>query len=609
METTDVGYGSESHSNDEPDSGKKGDEDGCQTSACQTDVPDVTTSEVQTQEVVFRKRIVSSEGGLISASGSLQTVVSCVTWRDSMTSAYDTSSNCSEHPAHDVVGVHSCRPTSLHIPDDDTLPEFKNINASPGEKFYKVTALDEDPVQGVENVRKALFEVVTEPPKNEAVVIEIVEQNELPDAKELVHKPVNGVIRTDPTLTKNRVDILWTEIEHLGENETQKQSKLLTTLENNDLDVRSSYTKEWTERTNKWSGAFTALVESTETNSEMISQTEQKQLSNGSLHERRTSRDSIRRLVSQAESLVKDDDYNTQRPKWRDRKQRRRRKPKTVVSDSLTSDSMPDNSADSCDASGEYTTESEGEYSSALSDTEYKVNSILSVPEESGPQDTTGSTLKNSSFAHTQLASPERESVKLRSGHKRKFERPRSVTEMYELSNRLDLSPFSISEGSVIRCRLPNSSIPLQLLGTHCANGSASSMGSNSKCNTLPRTQKAKYRKLKRSRSESEQLSCTPMTHHYHSFSKENSPSRFSREGSCSTERMLSNNSSSERTVGYSADNLYVSSSTEYHEQKVVAESGDDLGQHLYDLTGIGEKNHKISTTIIIDIYKPNLLL
>ncbi|XP_064623681.1 uncharacterized protein LOC135485513 isoform X2 [Lineus longissimus] len=588
MEVTDVGYGSESHSNDEPDSGEKAEAGGCQTSASQTEVVDVTTSEVQTQEVVFRNRVVLSDGGLTSASGSLQTVLSCPTWRDSMTSAYDTSSNCSDHPSHDVVGNHSCRPTSLCIPDDDTLLEFKSINASPGEKFYKVTALDDYPGQGVENAKKSLFEVVSEPPRDEAVVIAIAE--DVPEATDLMCKPVNGVIRSDPSLTKNRADILWTEIEHLEENETQKQSKLLTTLENNDLDVRSSYTAEWTERTNKWSGAFTALIESTETNSEMISQLQQKELSHGSLSERRTaSRDSIRRLVSQAESLVKDDDYNTQRPKWRDRKQRRRRKPKLAVSYSLTSDaSMPENSADSCDASGETTTESEGEYSSALSDTEYKINSILSVPEESSAHDTTGSTLKNSSYTATQLTSPEWEGVKLRPGHKRKFERPRSVTEMYELSNRLDLSPFSISEGSVVTCRHPNSGIPVQTLDTYHTSESASSL-LNSRCNTLPRTQKPKFRKMKRSRSESEHLSSAPMTHHYHSFSKENSPSRFSREGSCSTERILSNNSSSERTVGYSADNLYVSSSTEYQEQKIAGESGDGLGQPLYeyDLTGI----------------------
>ncbi|XP_013384395.1 uncharacterized protein LOC106154553 [Lingula anatina] len=228
------------------------------------------------------------------------------------------------------------------------------------------------------------------------------------------------------------------------------------------------------------------------------------------------SRESVERLVRQAESFVRDGDFNIQTNRWTETsgKRRRRRKKKDTSTDSSANDNAGNYVESSCDASSEYTSDSESSssneenlYSSVI----FKETTVTVETQNEGHVDSV--TAQGSSLSAT--SSPNREvphGVKMRrktDRHKQNG-RPWSVTELYELTNRLDFSPFSISEGALdaLGGSQPDSLNKVTASGTELCSWRGATLH---KISPHPkRKHHTKLMKMKRSVSESEKLSQEP---------------------------------------------------------------------------------------------------
>ncbi|XP_074662995.1 uncharacterized protein LOC141915384 isoform X2 [Tubulanus polymorphus] len=522
-ECTDVGYGSESLSNDEQD-GKK--------------VGDSPPSSPKSDRGAKRKstgEFVQVVGAAPTSSEKLESPTDDKpldpSWRYSVTSAYDSSSNCSELPltVEDTTAITTPeRPNTLALPDDEPLPNIGFVNASPDEIFYRVTTVEselsddnrttENPVRNLsyrdEQTDNEKVEAMKDSRNGIAPVLNGFTTTLENDVREEKEDHSNANVSTDYH-PRTRVDIIMTELDHL-DNDISSVSRPRQYFSNlttyNEPELRSVYTRQWMESSHStWRDkAFKRLEQSAE--EPLMSSSP-------------TKTDRLRQLISQAESLAKEAEYWEEKNDRIDEKLAEMNALKTSALSSFTTStdgSMPDESF-SCDASSELT-ESDDEYSSAHS-----------VPDLTNESNQT----LHSNTSTTTLRSPLTPSNTVDSGgvvlrrNAPKKDRPRSVdaTRAASALQEFERMPISISEGAID----PDMFKTMQKLDF--ASNQVTSSANDSKIDSTTRTRKLRSRRMKRSQSESERMTSSPAGARRFNFDvrKDATPS--------------TTNSSSERTV------------------------------------------------------------
>ena len=450
-ESHDIGYSSESHSNDEPDFNVRL----ASTKEVMTSTPlkpqghsEVKESVVVVVDAVVRR--IKTPLPEVDDSANLTNVSPLPlhekSWRHSMTSAYDTSSNCSEHnldleTSFDAKTDDASSTHTVHQVLEKARQSPAKSRASPNRKYY---SLGTDP------------EMVAE----KATRLVVTSDNEI----KLVESPSESGENSRPL---SRLDRIMQDLEYRLEDD---RSSHVSSLDHSSHDFSIEWERSWdgqidpldnnysdncgAERlSNNHSQSSSVSVQVGSDISHREAQLTQEDFLNAADAQRinalsQGSSESIKRLIKQAELLVMDEQlllmHRAQQALGRKSKSQRRSKrvKYQCPPDSLTSTdaSMPtdDSHISSCEASGEYTSgsDSSDEFSTATSDEDNLQNSVI-LANRSKSEDCQ----LDSRTVATELL--------YRGKSPGKKDRPHSVTELYELTNRLDLSPFSISESAI----------------------------------------------------------------------------------------------------------------------------------------------------------------
>ncbi len=464
-EAHDIGYSSESHSNDEPEDAAGGE---APTPLSATDPnsngqPACTSSPIlppkqrlSLDNVVLRKQVLLPGQDTGSSSGNDNTPSpTCAdkSWRHSMTSAYDTSSNCSDlnNPLDLDVTLEttvSCD-TSVctTIGEDPGLSsgaeaqeKVQALEASPSRKFYSVAGIESD-ASSVYSSKKCAKSVDGANPEN----------SELNNSREVDF--VDGDVASRFQHSTPVKD---------GESDAQEQNPPTS---NTTSAKMLSLGDPWRQISRgKWPMFDRTESLSVQQDSDASSREaalNDDDFPDGSEDEKRrvppsASNESIKRLIHQAELLVRDADLiNIPANKsWVRRRKRASSKgsagstnanknslglPPMIESSMPTTANPTDGDSDvsSCDASSEGS-ESGADYSTASSDPDVDYTSAAHSLGTSRSGVMSSSTSSGSTLLRVQ-----------RPSKASRAERPWSITELYELTNRIDLSPFSISESAI----------------------------------------------------------------------------------------------------------------------------------------------------------------
>ena len=409
MENPDVGYSSESHSNDEPDYGS-----GLPTSPSLDGVDGMAARKgLSLDEVVLRRKVDTDSTDATPSPSTHEK-----SWRHSMTSAYDTCSNCSDlNSAHDLelsLGD-STADTTADTTTDSVATVLDNGELSPAEDSNKVKKLVSSPTRNfyrmtsVEDVEHASSAAVTG------------EASGCSDGEFGRHSHLSHSTPIKPT----------------GDNSSKP--KVNRRLLVSDLEPSPIFEVNL----NKCrSDSLDVEVDSEACIREEALTAEDSELSAVPGHHQ-GSTDSINRLIQQADLLVREGDTNKAISKRRKKKACRQRRRPTVIEapvPDLVAAPREEGRQSACDASseGSSSSESESEYSTASSETDDRLPSTLPST----------SSLSCAMSHHELTGIAAQATAKLRALAKSRA-RPCSITELYELTNRLDLSPFSISESAI----------------------------------------------------------------------------------------------------------------------------------------------------------------
>ncbi len=507
-EPHDIGYSSESHSNDEPDDGHgnkiKVTELATQTDTNSNNKSTFTTSSpippkhlMSLDNVVLRKKalIPGHDTGSSSEQNEADNTPSPTSadksWRHSMTSAYDTSSNCSDLNNQLDLDMTLDATTSCDtsvctiITEDPGLSSGADVHlcdASPRKQFYSVVA-------GIESDSSAYSTAI-----------------------HCLNKSHDGA-SSDVNSSKNEFSKGCinhsTPIKH---NDTELSSPFIGSASAKMLQLGDPWRQiskgQWprTERSASLSVQQDSDASSREAD---LNAEDFAEIAENPREEQATSCESIKRLIQQAELLVRDTDLLNipSNKSWVRRRKRLSSKSSSLSKDNVlpSTDLSPNptdrdsNNISSCDASSEGSSESDGDYSTASSELDDQYISALpslttSHSGHSGFMSSTssGSTLLNRTYP----------SYKPSRG-----DRPWSVTELYELTNRLDLSPFSISESAIDELSKKHNA--MQTSPSQRLRRTTSDMSSHQR-KKYETPLKARKRKLKRSASDDhEQVTST----------------------------------------------------------------------------------------------------
>ncbi|CAH1791757.1 unnamed protein product [Owenia fusiformis] len=481
VESHDIGYSSESHSNDEQHEAMK--------SGASIDTSHVDKSSVKLRQKTSHSRDVSMD----EMNDTSLTNVSSLpesSWRHSMTSAYDTSS---DHNSPTDDDEHKT------VEEDSAVEKSgpKSIPKSGDKDYYKMTSVDVDATCGLLSQSPPTHDVGLTPYKaqpfqipnlGESPGVDVATYQESGKVEQIARRLDFGAMDTsDVTDGKETIG----EEEGMGKEGSGTSDSLSVQVDSDALQREDGFISD------------DFLME------EQVD-----------APPRSPNKEAIKRLIKQAELLVMDDEQvhksitflhsrESTNPDLRPPKCKSpdlsssKSSPRDLPTDSLASTLSTEGSmlgeASACEASGEYTSNSEAEYYSTASSDEEQYNSVLRMSTSHSSD-----LLSSGHNSQSNLGSP----VKQRN-------RPSSVTEMYELTNRLDLSPFSISESAI-------DNIPRER-GSK-SSSAASSRDRLSRTNsersthslrvgTPTRKLRNKSRKLKRSISEAEQNSDITKSH------------------------------------------------------------------------------------------------
>lgn len=286
-EQQDVGYSSESHSNDEPD---------------------------QSTQIVAHQKAASAP--IAPKPEEVQVLMLPVsatsTWRNSMTSAYDTSSNCSEPPP-----VRELESPDFPATDQaDSMTSSGSLQrkvhclvTSPSQEFYKMTAVDTDsePVSAGDRAEAEGQNTSDDEPALERSFEEPDNSRTLSPTQQSIF---DDVIRTSsPT-----IDAVHSENGEQS-NYFSSHDLYLSTLNNNTADVTFVHSPEsllmsavnCSARERQRSESMQPQIDS-DSAREMTSSSQEEVATTTSLlaPEEPPPKDSVRKLIQQAELLVKD---------------------------------------------------------------------------------------------------------------------------------------------------------------------------------------------------------------------------------------------------------------------------------------------------------------
>ena len=515
----DIGYSSESHSNDEPDFGchpleemgeleevSAGDST---TEAAGLDIPregspDESIERPRSLDTVILRRK-NGDGSSEENPCDSGTVPSPVTpdksWRHSMTSAYDTSSQCSEvNSPFDLdatletsADTSTCTAVDRGEADLESYSSIQDLISAGSQSFYVMTSVESD------------ADTAAQPPALNITTGEDPEREGEEEEENNVHS-LTGFMRglEQSTPVKGRDGHSSDSDSDLGKRHKTQQNLYSQEVVQSGprglgivCELEELPQKERSEsldvQVDSEASSREAMLSADDLNRPIENLTAEK--SAPALR----SNESLKKLIQQAELMVREGDLAPPATKFRRRRKGRSKRHHVPVApvDSTDTSAMPteDSHISSCDASSECT-DSEGEYSSTGSSEDEGANSSIILNKNSpnkssksvgaGPQQVKSNTLPRMT----------------KSGKRR--EHNCSVTEMYELSNRLDLSPFSISESAIDNLSSKNThttgsspSSPHKLRRT---TSETSSLTASSKRFDGP--YRAKKRKLRRSTSD-----------------------------------------------------------------------------------------------------------
>ena len=524
-EPHDIGYSSESHSNDEDAAtATKG-----VNLATQTDpnsngkLPFTTSSPIlppkqlmSLDNVVLRKKALVPGQDTGSSSGDADNTPSptCAdkSWRHSMTSAYDTSSNCSDfnNPLDldmTLETIVSCDTSVCTTIGEDpgmssgaeVQEKVQSLEASPSRKFYSVAGVESDASSAYSTAKKCL---------NTSRDGAYITDNELNNSK-------------DVDFVDGDVASRFQHSTPVKDNDSDADGQRPSPFPGNTRAKMLNLGDPWRQISKgKWpmfdrSESLSVQQDSEASSREAaLNEDDFPECSEEEKHEvPSASNESIKRLIQQAELLVRDTDLVNipSNKSWvRRRKRASSRSSKcssTSNNNSLTlpptvesGPSVPttdfsanptdrDSNVSSCDASSEGSSESEGEYSTASSDLEDQYTSAVHSLGTSRSGVLTSSTSSGSTMLRAYEPSK----------RTNRGERPWSITELYELTNRLDLSPFSISESAIDDISKKNSAMQTsQAVRLRRATSDMSSQ----RPKRIDTGRKHRKRKLKRSASD-----------------------------------------------------------------------------------------------------------
>ncbi len=436
-ECPDVGYSSESHSNDEPES------PGADTAH--------NKQNLNLDEVVLRRKPAAHDGSSDGAENMTLPSSPEKCWRHSMTSAYDTSSNCSElNSPHDLdlTLETSAETTSTVVEgcdsDNPDVEKMQELVGHPSQPFYIMTpGLDTDSESiaarsGAELRSGTTTDVESDLSKS----LELAA-----DLPRVIEEHLHSTpIKHDDTPTTDDVRYVKSSQSYVRRdliNQFVDQSG--SCLKNDfkvDIDVNRPK----------------AMNDNEDFVNENLEQYDQVYNVCGTEEQPRVeivkkgSSESIKKLINQAEMLVRDKEIMhmqaanvliTKRKTVKSKRRLKGNKSSVISTDKseLPTEEESRSQISSCDASAEATSEEETEseeekYSTASSD-------------HGDDHVYTSVTLTNRSAASSVGRSDLSQSEHKQKTMLKRRDRPWSVTEMYELTNRLDLSPFSISESAI----------------------------------------------------------------------------------------------------------------------------------------------------------------
>ena len=526
-EPHDIGYSSESHSNDEDTAtATKG-----VNLATQTDpnsngkLPFTTSSPIlppkqlmSLDNVVLRKKALvpgqdtgSSSGN--DADNTPSPTCADKSWRHSMTSAYDTSSNCSDfnNPLDLDMTLEttvSCDTSICTTIGEDpgmssgaeVQEKVQSLEASPSRKFYSVAGVESDASSAYSTARKCL---------NTSLDGAYTTDNELNNSKE-----VDFVEGDVASRFQHSTPVKDNESDADGQRPSPYPGSASAKMLNLGDPWRQISKGKWPifDRSESLSVQQDSEASSREA---ALNDDDFPECSEEGKHQvPSASNESIKRLIQQAELLVRDTDLINipSNKSWVRRRKRASNKsskcssnsnnnslnlpptiesgPSVPTTDFSANPTDRDSNVSSCDASSEGSSESEGEYSTASSD-----------PDDQ--QYTSAVHSLGTSRSGVLTSSTSSGSTMLRTYHPPKRanhgERPWSITELYELTNRLDLSPFSISESAIDDISKKNSA--MQTSQSDRLRRTISDMSSQ-RPKDIDTGRKHRKRKLKRSASD-----------------------------------------------------------------------------------------------------------
>ena len=424
-ESHDVGYSSESHSNDEPDG----------LSLPSPSEVVIIEEAVEPASVVLRRKFPENkkrDDGASATEGGLspQGAPYDPTWRHSMTSAYDTSSNCSDlHSPHELDQADNGEDVGTDEENVVGLGEpAQSIMRSPSQNFYCMTTIETDSEATSTTSRVHPGDITTTDVESEL-------SRSMDNADDINSMKYNLDHDANTVNTINAQNLAQNGHRHTHKTSRPDSLALSGMLNKNKLNSEFVHTN----------GHSSMDHQEHYKGSKESSQVQRRLDINYSKQTTRTvTDDSVTELVNQKDIVNGEKES-------RKRKHRSRRGIH-VPTKSYNSIERPveESHASSCDASSEQTfsgTESESDLS-RLSSTDDKAachSSALSSHSSSSPctcKDNTCCNCKNSS-----RKSPNSSHHRLRHD---------SVTELYQLSHRLDLTPFSISESAIDYLQKPS---------------------------------------------------------------------------------------------------------------------------------------------------------
>ena len=396
-ESHDIGYSSESHSTDDPD--------GTHGSIAAL----VHKQDREDEKIKLRSRSDLTTIGLDEKTESKKS------WRHSMTSAYDTSSNCSDT---------NCTNRHLEVEDLDGGCSAAECDGQCGPDS-PCTQVAHNKVQNLINVPSKRFYMMTQVESTDS---------ESPTKGHMFHymtKKDGDNSSRNTKLSDEATDILSEDNSDSGMIKDSRSETILSSDCGGSREVLQEDNVSHVQDTSPYD-TVTAVKRPL-------------QSCNGAIKtDGRWSVDSkcVQKLIQEVELLVQDGNTT----KW----QQRKRKPvcsEAGLSTDLSTNGTEDSLVSSCDddactsiSSGAFDSDSDG-------------NTLLRSPQNSSYGNSTLCDLTESGQTLLSTSSPSlvrrKRLTARRTTDNKSSNKGSSITELYELTNRLDMSPFSISESAI----------------------------------------------------------------------------------------------------------------------------------------------------------------